>query len=212
MKIYKREISFFKKNSFLDNIFNSPFVIIFINWFFQGTRGMQSKELLFRLILELIFILFFYNIIKLNLIFSLIITHTFFWIFFCHFWVVIRYLPFYNNNLVNMNITYKNLIIKVINFKFIDESIIIGSVSKKNKIENINSDVDLRIFFKKGFLEFFLINIFMYYLRFYSFLMKFPLDIYCYDNLSIFKKIDKRDKIRIIKDNKEKIKKYLKKL
>ena len=212
MKIYKRKISFFKKNSFLDNIFNSPFVIIFINWFFQGTRGMQSKELLFRLILELIFILFFYNIIKLNLIFSLIITHTFFWIFFCHFWVVIRYLPFYNNNLVNMNITYKNLIIKVINFKFIDESIIIGSVSKKNKIENINSDVDLRIFFKKGFLEFFLINIFMYYLRFYSFLMKFPLDIYCYDNLSIFKKIDKRDKIRIIKDNKEKIKKYLKKL
>lgn len=111
-----------------------------------------------------------------------------------------------------MNITYKNLIIKVINFKFIDESIIIGSVSKKNKIENINSDVDLRIFFKKGFLEFFFINIFMYYLRFYSFLMKFPLDIYCYDNLSIFKKIDKRDKIRIIKDNKEKIKKYLKKL
>ena len=212
MKIYKRKISFFKKNSFLDNIFNSPFVIIFINWFFQGTRGMQSKELLFRLILELIFILFFYNIIKLNLIFSLIITHTFFWIFFCHFWVVIRYLPFYNNNLVNMNITYKNLIIKVINFKFIDESIIIGSVSKKNKIENINSDFDLRIFFKKCFLEFFLINIFMYYLRFYSFLMKFPLDIYCYDNLSIFKKIDKRDKIRIIKDNKEKIKKYLKKL
>ena len=212
MKIYKRKISFFKKNSFLDNIFNSPFVIIFINWFFQGTRGMQSKELLFRLILELIFILFFYNIIKLNLIFSLIITHTFFWIFFCHFWVVIRYLPFYNNNLVNMNITFKNLIIKVINFKFIDESIIIGSVSKKNKIENINSDVDLRIFFKKGFLEFFFINIFMYYLRFYSFLMKFPLDIYCYDNLSIFKKIDKRDKIRIIKDNKEKIKKYLKKL
>ena len=85
MKIYKRKISFFKKNSFLDNIFNSPFVIIFINWFFQGTRGMQSKELLFRLILELIFILFFYNIIKLNLIFSLIITHTFFWIFFVIF-------------------------------------------------------------------------------------------------------------------------------
>mgnify|MGYP003950911973 CR=1 FL=1 len=212
MKIYKRKISFFKKNSFLDNIFNSPFVIIFINWLFQGIRGMQSKELFFRLILELIFILFFNNIIKLNLIFSLIISHTFFWIFFCHFWVVIRYLPIYNNNLVNMNITHKNLIIKVINFKFINEAIIIGSVSKKNKIENINSDVDLRIFFKKGFLEFFLINLFMYYLRFYSFLMKFPLDIYSYDNFSIFKKIDKRDKIRIIKDHKKKIKKYLKKL
>ena len=74
--------------------------------------------------------------------------------FFCHFWVVIRYLPFYNNNLVNMNITFKNLIIKVINFKFIDESIIIGSVSK-NKIENINSDVDLRIFLKRFFGIFF---------------------------------------------------------
>ena len=122
MKIYKRKISFFKKNSFLDNIFNSPFVIIFINWLFQGIRGMQSKELFFRLILELIFILFFNNIIKLNLIFSLIISHTFFWIFFCHFWVVIRYLPIYNNNLVNMNITHKNLIIKVINFKFINEA------------------------------------------------------------------------------------------
>lgn len=212
MKIYKRKIFFFKKNSFLDNVFNSPFVIIFINWFFQGIRGMQSKELFFRLILELIFILFLYNIVKLNLIFSLIISHTFFWIFFCHFWVVIRYLPFYNNNLVNMNITHKKLIIKLTNFKYINEAIIIGSVSKKNKIENINSDVDLRIFFKKGFLEFFLINLFMYYLRFYSFLMKFPLDIYCYDNFSIFKKIDKRDKIRIIKDNKKKIKKYLKKL
>ena len=77
--------------------------------------------------------------------------------FFLSFWVVIRYLPFYNNNLVNMNITFKNLIIKVINFKFIDESIIIGSVSKKNKIENINSDVDLRIFFKKRFFGIFLL-------------------------------------------------------
>ena len=85
MKLYKKKFKYFKNDTFLDKLFNSFLMIILINWFFQGVRGMQYKELIFRLIIEVSLIIFFYKIIKINLLFSIVISHTIFWIFFVSF-------------------------------------------------------------------------------------------------------------------------------
>ena len=110
-----------------------------------------------------------------------------------------------------MNLTYKKIIYKILKFKSLDEAIIIGSASAKNKILTINSDLDLRIFFNKSIKSYFTHNLFLYYLRIYSLINKFPLDIYCYDELKTIKTFSKIDKILIIKDKNGSIKKYLKK-
>lgn len=210
MRLYKKKFNFFKSETFLDKLFNSFLMIILINWLFQGVRGMQYKELLFRMITEIILIMLFYKIIKINLLFSIIISHTIFWIFFCQFWLILRYFPFYTNNLNNMNVTFKKLIQKIQDFQYLNEAVIIGSISKEKKISNVNSDLDLRIFFPKKIKGFFIVNFFLNYLRLYSFFVKFPLDIYSYNNFDVLKKIDKKDEILIVKDKKKKLMKYFK--
>lgn len=210
MKLYKKKFKYFKNDTFLDKLFNSFLMIIIINWFFQGTRGMQYKELIFRIFIEITLIIFFYKIIEITLLFSIVISHTIFWIFFCQFWLVLRYFPFYTNNLHSMNVTCKKIIKKIKEFQYLNEAVIIGSLSKEKKISNVNSDLDLRIFFPEKIKSFFIINFFLNYLRLYSFLEKFPLDIYSYDNFDVLKKIDKKDKIFIVKDKKKKLIKYLK--
>ena len=109
-----------------------------------------------------------------------------------------------------MNHIYKKIIDKVLRFKTLDEAIVIGSLSSQKKIIKINSDVDLRIFFNKSIKSFFFLNLFLSYLRIYSFINKFPLDIYCYDNFELNNKhFSKNDKILIIKDKNKNIKNFL---
>ena len=111
-----------------------------------------------------------------------------------------------------MNLTYKKIIYKILKFKSLQEALVVGSISTKNKILKINSDLDLRIFFNKGTKSYFIHNLFLYYLRIYSLINKFPLDIYCCNNLKVIKEYSKVSKILIIKDINGNIKKYLKKI
>ena len=209
--MYKEKFKYFKKYHVINNLLNTFIMVLLINWIFQGIRGMQSKELSFRVILEFLFIVILFYYSKFNLWLCIVIIHTFFWIFLCQYWVINRYSSFYSNNLKKMNLTYKKIIYKILKFKSLEEAIVIGSASAKNKILKINSDLDLRIFFNKSTKSYFTHNLFLYYLRIYSLINKFPLDIYCCNNLKIIKEFSKIRKILIIKDKNSSIKKYLKK-
>lgn len=211
MKTYKRKFKFIKRNTLLDTLFNSFIFILLVNWFFQGIRGMQLKELSFRIITEILLISIFFSLTSLNLLLCIIIIHTFFWVFLCQFWLINRYSLNYTNDLNKMNYTYKKVVNKILKFKDIKEAIVIGSTSSEKKIIKINSDLDLRIFFDNNFKNYLSTNFFLYYLRIYSFIKKFPLDIYCYDDLRVFNTFSKKDKILIIKDTNKAINKYLKK-
>ncbi len=61
--------------------------------------------------------------------------------------------------------------------------------------------MELWIFFNK--------NIFLTYLRIYSFFNKFPLDLYCYDSIKIINNFKQKEKVRIIKDTNNNLKKFL---
>ena len=212
MKIYKRKFKFIKKNTLLDYLLNSFLSILIINWIFQGMRGMQLKELSFRVIAEILFIVLIFYFFRFSFLLSFLFVHTFFWIFLCQFWLINRYSLNYTNDLKKMNRIYKKIINKVLRFKTLEEAIVIGSLSSQKKISKINSDIDLRIFFNKSIKGYFSLNLFLSYLRMYSFLTKFPLDIYCYDNFEVFNtSINKNDKILIIKDKNRNIKNYLSK-
>jgi len=208
--MYKKKFKYFIKYPKINNIINTFIIVLFVNWIFQGMRGMQLKELSFRVITEILFIFLIFYFLKFSLLLSFFLVHTFFWIFLCQFWVINRYSLNYTNNLEKMNHIYKKIIDKVLRFKTLDEAIVIGSLSSQKKIIKINSDVDLRIFFNKSIKSFFFLNLFLSYLRIYSFINKFPLDIYCYDNFELNNKhFSKNDKILIIKDKNKNIKNFL---
>jgi len=209
-KLYKKKFKYFAKYPKINNIINTFIIVLFINWIFQGMRGMQYKELSFRVIIEILCIFLIFNFLKINLLSSFFFVHTFFWIFLCQFWLINRYSLNYTNDLKKMNHVYKKIIDKVLKFKTLDEAIVIGSQSSQKKILKINSDLDLRIFFTNGVKSFFTLNLFLSHLRMYSFINKFPLDIYCYDNFDVFSTvISKNDKILIIKDKNKNIKNFL---
>ena len=98
MSIYKRKFNYFKENTFFDNLLNSFIFISIINWIMQGMRGMQTKELLFRICLEIFSVILIFNLTNLNLIYIFIIIHTVFWLFNSHFWVIMRYSSLYSND------------------------------------------------------------------------------------------------------------------
>ena len=133
-KLYKKKFKYFAKYPKINNIINTFIIVLFINWIFQGMRGMQYKELSFRVIIEILCIFLIFNFLKINLLLSFFFVHTFFWIFLCQFWLINRYSLNYTNDLKKMNHVYKKIIDKVLKFKTLDEAIVIGSQSSQKKI------------------------------------------------------------------------------
>ncbi len=154
MNIYKRKFYFFNKKSFGDKMINSFFSILIINWLFQGLRGMQTKELIFRIFLELLIIILA-SIITNSLVLSIIAIHTLFFIFNCQFWLICRYSLFYKNNLIHLNSIAKKIIKMIKKRHSINECVIIGSLGSKTNFKNTNSDLDIRFFFNNGVMDFF---------------------------------------------------------
>ena len=208
MKIYKRKFQFIKKDTILDSILNTFVSILIINWVFQGIRGMQTKEILFRIIFELSIIILL-NLNMNSLLLSILMTHTLFFLFNCQFWLICRYSFLYKNNLKHLNLTSKKIIKKIKENHLIKECVIIGSLGSGSNFINVNSDLDIRFFFNKGFIDFFNKNIFLTFLRIYSFINKFSLDLYCYDNIEILNSFNQKEEIRIIKDTDKNLKNFI---
>lgn len=204
--MYKKK--FIINNKYLSNFFNNLISILFINWVFQGIRIKSIHEILFFLFLEISFFLLFNKFFVLPILTSFIFAHTFNWLFNGHLWVILRYSHFYNSSIDSLQIKYDYIVKSILSSWMIDEAIIIGSFTFDEKKINTNSDIDVRLFFNK-YKNFIKINFSLFIFRFISLFKIIPLDISAINDLSKIKIFSKKEKIIIIKDKNNRIKKFL---
>lgn len=203
-----KKFGWMPRSKVLGAIMQSGISILAINWLFQGVRGMQKKELLFRLVLEFFVTAMFFLILisrGLNLywsgVLSILASHTCNWLFNTHIWVCMRYMKIYRRNPDALREFLTKVTSQIQGKQWISEAVCIGSIGDKGDVSSWRSDIDLRLFFKPGIINFVRLNLYLTYLRVWALFAVIPLDLYAYDNIEILNKFKSGEGIKIVKDD-----------
>ncbi|MEO1018303.1 MAG: nucleotidyltransferase domain-containing protein [Pseudomonadota bacterium] len=187
-------------------------VILLINWFSQGMRGMQPKELSFRLLLEAIVVIITTSTLSaqgFRLAFSflaaMIFAHSLNYFFNGQFWVCARYCSTYWRQPKTIDLFFDRILTWLAQTHWIEEAVCIGSQGKASGTRTPRSDIDLRIVFGSGTKNWFRTNLLMLRLRTSAFLLRIPLDLYGYDAVSALDQFDQEEPLFVIKDRQNKI-------
>ena len=196
------------KSKILLGFLQSWFGILFINWVFQGIRGMQYKEVSFRILLETIVLLLIYELLISSgissiwsFLISLLFSHTINWLFNTHLWVCMRYMKFYRRNPDALREFLRKVSSDIQQKSWLSEAVCIGSVGDKGDVTSWRSDIDLRLFFGNGILNYFCLNLYLIYLRTWALINVIPLDLYAYDDISKLHEFKLGEGIKVIKDD-----------
>ncbi len=185
-------------------------VILAINWVTQGMRGMQLKELSFRLTLELILLLSVFGLLKslgISVAFAFVVgafgAHSFSYLFNGQFWVCARYCESYRRNPENLDLFLERVGTRLVATGWIEEAVCIGSQGRGQGTTTMRSDIDLRLLFGAGIVNWLRLNVLMLGLRTKAFLAGIPLDLYGYNDVSALDRFDQSEPLYIIKDAKK---------
>jgi len=193
------------KIPFLWPLLKNKYIIIAINWTFQGMLYATWSERLFRISLELIFATVIY-IPLLSLVHSpipvalssLFIAHTLNYTFnSCNPWGVLKFSGRTFN--VEKNIGFLQEITRKMGGTFRNNILVIatfGSMSRGQFDET--SDIDMRIIRRHGVLNYVMTNVFALYLRSIAFIRKIPLDLFVLDDVNQIKRQMRPDEPPII--------------
>ena len=207
----KKNFSWMPQSPALRALMQSPVGILGINWVFQGMRGMQSKELTFRALLEAalgiaVFAwLPFSNGVPLNVLLAIFIAHSFNWLFNTHLWVCVRYFPLYHRNPAALVAFLDSTERLLKSLPWLNEAVCIGSVGDSGGIRSDRSDIDLRLVFGIGLINWFRINLLLLRLRTMALLRVIPLDLYAYNEVQTLDRFRQDEGLRIVLDRRNKI-------
>ena len=202
----KKIYSWMPKTRFLRMLMQSPIGILGINWVFQGMRGMQQKELGFRVLLELILLITISMFLPeawgvfIKFLVSLFIAHSLNWFFNTHLWVCVRYFPVYRRDpkVLSSYLAKEEKFLQ--SLPWLNEAVCIGSVGDSGDISSERSDIDLRLIFPSGIINWFRVNILLLRLRFYALFLIIPLDLYAYDDINALDQFRQDEGMRVILD------------
>lgn len=180
----------------IDILLKFKIFIIVSNWTFQGMLYADKTERSFRLLLDclmtLVLYTFFINLVLdqyTGLVFSFFIAHTVNWIFNGQLFVLSRYIGFKPRKSNNFCKFLSELKYRAEREKSIQLIAVYGSMSRKELSEN--SDLDVRIVRKKGFLNGLRACLFGFSERMRALFNSFPLDLYIIDSTDHLYKIRK---------------------
>lgn len=193
----------------------SVFVALGRNWVFQGVSMMDWKELLFRLLSELIFIVlvgFALNsnddILYTNYVIAFVLVHTIFWTFNGHFWALHIGEKRLVKNTPDRIITYlSGLSCRLNSYNSVSGCVVFGSLARNQF--HAYSDIDIVISAKCQSFGHLLTYIFAVYERTYAFIHRIPVEIYCYQPC-MYVDSDKDEIPIIFKDDNDQWKSVLK--
>jgi hypothetical protein len=182
--------------------------ILLANWLFQGVRGMDAKELGFRLLL--LFVVAGLSAWLSHLAFGLSglgalalglsLGHTFNFLLNGQFWVCLRYCPAYRRDPAVLGRAVEGLVQDLQRRRWLDEAVIIGSLATRPRLPAPRADIDVRLIFPAGIGNWLRTNLLLLRLRAKAFLRGLPLDIYAYEHPALLRRFDQSEPLGIILD------------
>jgi hypothetical protein len=189
----------------LASLLRSCAVVLAINWLAQGMRGMDRKELSFRLLLEAAMGLGSAAVLVglgqapvPALLAGLFLAHGFGFTLNGQFWVCARYCPSYRGDAARLGAFLARSAVLLRACRWLDEAVIIGSLGER--VLGPRSDIDLRLIFPPGIVAWVRVNLLLLRLRALAFLGGVPLDAYAYDDLASLRRFDPSEPLVVVLD------------
>lgn len=174
------KIKYSKKN-ILTILLNFKIIVLISNLIFQAIPYMTNGEKIYKISITLIFT-FIINSSLNNIFLSFLIGHIINYIINGQFYVVYRYLS--NNETMNKEKLYSYIIFIENVSDFFNPLDIIFTGSFATGQMSRQSDLDIRIYHKRGIINSLKCYFMATFLRLTAIFMKFPIDVYCFSNLS----------------------------
>jgi hypothetical protein len=181
--------------------------ILAVNWVAQGMRGMQAKELAFRLLLELALTVAVAAPLAVGgvgtaraLVIGLLAAHSFGFTANGQFWVCARYCPAYRRDPRAVEAWLQRTVARLAALAWLDEALCIGSRGGSGVVRGTRSDLDLRLVFPRGAWAWCRVNLLLLALRADAFLRMIPIDLYAYDTPAALDRFDQREALLVILD------------
>lgn len=181
--------------------------ILAANWCLQGMRGMDRKELAFRLAGEgIAALLLAGGLWALGLapipaaVFGLLAAHTLNFTLNGQVWVCARYGRWYRRSPSALERFLRRLAAELRAMPWLEEAVCIGSRGDLGLVRGERSDLDLRLIVPPGWRGWLRVNLLLLRLRCRAFLAMIPLDLYAYDRPEALARFDQRERLLVLLD------------
>jgi hypothetical protein len=177
-----------------------------VNWCLQGVRGMDRKELFFRLALELrmaaaVSILLTAALQpSLALVTGLLGAHTANFTLNGQVWVCARYCRWYRRDPAALDRFLRSVAAELRGLPWLREVVCIGSMGRAGVASGHRADLDLRLLFPAGALAWLGVNLLLLRLRTRAFFGRIPLDLYAYERPERLRRFDQRERLLVLLD------------
>jgi hypothetical protein len=192
--------------AWVDRLLQSCLVILAINWVFQGMRGMQAKELAFRIGLGVLLALAAAALLGLGGVpvplagaGGVLVGHSANFLLNGQFWVCARYCRAYRGQALRIERATWELAQEIARLPWLMEAAFIGSRARGGRA-NDRSDIDLRLVFPPGPAGWWQTNWLLLRLRSQALVRGVPLDLYAYDTPEALHRFDQDEPLLVVKD------------
>jgi hypothetical protein len=194
------------RSPWLAGLMQSCVFILLVNWCLQGVRGMDRKELAFRVAAELLLagLLAAATASVLEpawaLLAGLLAAHTASFTLNGQFWVCARYCRSYRRDPGALERFLDALVPELRALPWLEEAACIGSRGQAAAVRGDRADLDLRLVFPPGLGNWLRVNLLLLRLRAWACWSVIPLDLYAYDRPESLRRFDQRERLLALVD------------
>ena len=194
------------RSAVLAGLMQTCLFILAVNWCLQGMRGMDRKELSFRLGLELVVaaVLARYMAesvgVPLAVLAACLAAHTVGFTLNGQVWVCARYCRWYRRDPAALDAFLRAAAGELRRLPWLREAVCIGSLGRVGMVRGDRSDLDLRLLFPPGPLAWLRVNLLLLRLRTRALLGRIPLDLYAYERPERLRRFDQRERLMVLLD------------
>jgi hypothetical protein len=179
--------------------------ILAVNWCLQGMRGMDRKELGFRLLAELLVAVLVVAAWPAPagpaaLACGLLAAHTLSFTLNGQVWVCARYCRWYHRDPAALERFLGRAAAELRVLPWLREAVCIGSRGDAGRVRSDRADLDLRLICPSGWSGWLRCNLLLLRLRTRAFLGLIPLDLYAYDRPESLQRFDQRERLLVLLD------------
>jgi hypothetical protein len=191
------------RSPWLARLMQSCAFILLVNWRLQGVRGMDRKELAFRVSAELLLaaLLAAATAPLLDsaraLVAGLLVAHTLNFTLNGQLWVCARYCRWYRRDPGALEHFLGALVLELRALPWLEEAACIGSRGQATAVRGDRADLDLRLVFPPGLGNWLWLNLLLLRLRGRAFWSMIPLDLYAYDRPESLRRFDQRERLLV---------------